>query len=578
MALVRPYRGPVYDCVAQLLSSLQDVTQGCLREDAAAGSKQLEKDIKDKASKAPALPDPFSADICFVSDPVRDCAFVGREAAKQRKLTRILGKAAMKHNRPPQNGGSSSLAARKEQAKESLQKAELRKDPSTKQKEKEKTNTQTVSPRSCTRAACDPAGGSVPLSVSTPARPATQAPQPSATSQSQKAMSSAMLECKGKEVKAKVVVPGTSSTNIAAAALQQQSSSTAATASTTGPPGRSVREMMKKFEANQQPVPNSTISASGAAEKSRIPPYPGRQGPGSVMAQVASREVTPVGSGTIPFKETASAVSVANSTGPQASEVPPVAAEPLPAIPIRPKGAASRARMRSGCLPAPTEQPASTEQPTSQEPEAPVPSAPDKVSAVPSEDVGQGVAKVASEDAAVEDPERPSSARTGGLKSLQQERDSKKTTSKPLAASNSSSSLLLRQTTPLSPKRDEDNYEISEKDANSDEEGEPDRSKKHVPRWCGFYLKELEAQSSWDPDSIFGSQVPRCDLNAVFTDELYKSCRKERPQRKRGSSQDWKKDRLRSAEVKDYKRKMGHVKPWTPSCKTPLGVHNTTVA
>jgi hypothetical protein len=129
----------------------------------------------------------------------------------------------------------------------------------------------------------------------------------------------------------------------------------------------------------------------------------------------------------------------------------------------------------------------------------------------------------------------------------------------------------LRQTFPLSPKRDEDNYEISDKGENSDDgETEPDRSHKHVPRWCETFLKDLQAQSSWDPDSIFGLKVPACVLDVVFTDDHYRAAGKERPRRKRGSSQDWKKDRLRSQEVKEYKRKMGHAKPWNMVCKMPL--------
>lgn len=124
----------------------------------------------------------------------------------------------------------------------------------------------------------------------------------------------------------------------------------------------------------------------------------------------------------------------------------------------------------------------------------------------------------------------------------------------------------LRQT-PLSPKRDEDNYEISDKDENSDEENEPDRSHKHVPKWCSNYLQLLAAQSSTDPDSIFGSKVPSCDLKIIFSDETYKRFGRERPQRRRGSSANWKKDRLRPQEISEYKEKMGQKTSWTASSK-----------
>lgn len=130
--------------------------------------------------------------------------------------------------------------------------------------------------------------------------------------------------------------------------------------------------------------------------------------------------------------------------------------------------------------------------------------------------------------------------------------------------------FLLRQACPLSPKRDEENYEISEKDENSDAEcEEPDRSHKHVPKWCSTYLETLATQSSIDPDGIFGSKVPRCDLDTIFSNESYKKYKRERPQRRRGSSGEWKKDRLRPNEIRDYKRKMGQTKAWNATLKSP---------
>merc|ERR1712147_546899 len=110
-------------------------------------------------------------------------------------------------------------------------------------------------------------------------------------------------------------------------------------------------------------------------------------------------------------------------------------------------------------------------------------------------------------------------------------------------------------------KRDEDNYAISERDETSDNEGEmiePDRCLKPVPRWCANYLQLLSDQQVTDPDSIFGTKVPSCDLEKVFPDELYNKCRCKRPQRKRGSSGEWKRDRLRGDEIDAYNVKMGH--------------------
>lgn len=110
---------------------------------------------------------------------------------------------------------------------------------------------------------------------------------------------------------------------------------------------------------------------------------------------------------------------------------------------------------------------------------------------------------------------------------------------------------------PLGSKKEEDNYEISDKDENSEGENDRDRSHKRIPRWCDDYVQRLSQQAHIDPDCIFGSQVPRCDLTAIFTDEDYKKRGKDRPKRKRGSSGEWKKDRLTQTEISEYKSKMG---------------------
>lgn len=126
--------------------------------------------------------------------------------------------------------------------------------------------------------------------------------------------------------------------------------------------------------------------------------------------------------------------------------------------------------------------------------------------------------------------------------------------------------VLLRQEV-LPPPRPEDNYEISEPgDASEDEQGamsqERDRSQKHVPAWCATYLQDLARQASIDPDSIFGSRVPVCDLESIFPDPLYVTVGQEAPKRKRGSSGDWEQDKLTRAEVREYKRRMGQTGNW----------------
>lgn len=123
--------------------------------------------------------------------------------------------------------------------------------------------------------------------------------------------------------------------------------------------------------------------------------------------------------------------------------------------------------------------------------------------------------------------------------------------------------MTLRQMN-IQPKREEDNYEISEHDENSDEEGDKsrERSGKHVPRWCATYLEDLQRQANIDPDTIFSSKVSCCDLDAVFTDDMYREVGKQRPKRTRGSSGDWQKDRLSCVEINRYKSRMGHLRSW----------------
>jgi hypothetical protein len=113
----------------------------------------------------------------------------------------------------------------------------------------------------------------------------------------------------------------------------------------------------------------------------------------------------------------------------------------------------------------------------------------------------------------------------------------------------------------LPPKNPEDNYQISEP-ADSDDEASVDRTGKHVPKWSMNFVEQADRQSCIDPDTIFGSRVPHCDVETVFSDELYKKVGRSRPKRVHGSSGDWRKDRLTHGEIHGYKNRMGHTKSW----------------
>lgn len=120
--------------------------------------------------------------------------------------------------------------------------------------------------------------------------------------------------------------------------------------------------------------------------------------------------------------------------------------------------------------------------------------------------------------------------------------------------------LELRQVA-LPPADPADNYELSEKGEDSEAE-EPDRGGKHVPAWSLNFLSLIEKQADTDPDTIFGCRVPACDLEAIFRDADYTRCQRDRPRRRRGSSGEWRRDRLSQKEVAEYKRKMGHKNRW----------------
>jgi len=135
---------------------------------------------------------------------------------------------------------------------------------------------------------------------------------------------------------------------------------------------------------------------------------------------------------------------------------------------------------------------------------------------------------------------------------------------------------------PLPLEKPEDNYDISDKE-DSDNECESDevrreeeRTRKPVPKWCGegVDIRELvEQQADVDPGSLFGP-VAKLDMDAVFPDKLYRARGCVNPKRRRGSSQQWSRDRLRLSEVTRYTQLMGHSRRWSvlkqrQFCKRP---------
>jgi len=119
---------------------------------------------------------------------------------------------------------------------------------------------------------------------------------------------------------------------------------------------------------------------------------------------------------------------------------------------------------------------------------------------------------------------------------------------------------LLPRMIPLAPKNNEDQYDITDKDTDSEDEMTPNtRAKKHVPAWCVNWRQKAIAQIALDPESIFGVNVPKCDLDVIFTEENYRRMGISRPKRQRGSSGNWAFDKLTQDEVDRYRAKCGQV-------------------
>ena len=113
---------------------------------------------------------------------------------------------------------------------------------------------------------------------------------------------------------------------------------------------------------------------------------------------------------------------------------------------------------------------------------------------------------------------------------------------------------------PLGPKQLDEQYDITDKDTDSESELSPNsRAKKHIPSWCINWRQKAIAQIAVDPESIFGVTVPKCDLDVIFTEKNYRCMGLSRPKRVRGSSGNWTFDKLTQEEVDRYRAKLGQV-------------------
>ena len=111
-----------------------------------------------------------------------------------------------------------------------------------------------------------------------------------------------------------------------------------------------------------------------------------------------------------------------------------------------------------------------------------------------------------------------------------------------------------------SPPLPEDQYEMTaweDSDAELDEdEKERRRLNKRVPAWCIGWIETAKTHTMIDPDTVFGSKIPKCDLEVLFgrNNNAYLKARKG----KRGSSGEWGMDDVTRRELEEYRQVMGH--------------------
>jgi len=119
------------------------------------------------------------------------------------------------------------------------------------------------------------------------------------------------------------------------------------------------------------------------------------------------------------------------------------------------------------------------------------------------------------------------------------------------------SSPPAQRLVPLPAKRADENYDLSDKGSDSEEEHQKPHRSKRKPSWVQNWHQLTKAQADVDPDSIFGTHLPVCDLDVIIGDHFYTGKGRDRPRlRRRGSSQNWRVDKLTCREVERYKRRM----------------------
>lgn len=129
-----------------------------------------------------------------------------------------------------------------------------------------------------------------------------------------------------------------------------------------------------------------------------------------------------------------------------------------------------------------------------------------------------------------------------------------------MAAQPSPGTVLFEKPVGVLKPGDDNNYEMSDRDASSDEDEEEEeeeddgRAKKKIPDWAhgAMLTAAIHAQygdSAIDPDTIF-PEIQTCDLAEIFRNN-------KKRYTKRTSSGNWHNDRLKDHEKQQYRMDMG---------------------
>ena len=91
-----------------------------------------------------------------------------------------------------------------------------------------------------------------------------------------------------------------------------------------------------------------------------------------------------------------------------------------------------------------------------------------------------------------------------------------------------------------------------------DDAKETRRLQKHVPSWCEGWVETAKTQTNIDPDTVFGTKLPKCDLSVIFGAKFRDNAYMRTKTRGRGSSGEWGLDVVTRAELDEYRQVMGH--------------------